>query len=735
MVVQRSLPGEGVCLPTFHAYPSIMLMHRLIPPWLLLSLLPVIAHAQVSTDSLSAVLDELPAGQPRLDQLAIWRQNYAMADLDDAPAFYRRYVAEAVTAGDRNAEAKATLDLSAALYAVHEHVLADSLVVALAGRAERVSDLGTRFNLLMSATRATPYQGKFDLGLTLDSAAIETARLLPAEQRPDSLINYAKAIRAELLAGKGNFVEAALIHREVIEFTRENLRDTGLLIDQYTQLGTTYGKIGLYDEAEATFQLPLELYPDYIDNVVLGQTYYNLGLTGLQTGKYEAAIDNFRRMLSIDFIPGQKEYFHTYAYAGLLESYYQLDDFNGLNGTYQAYDDFLDQNPGPGARDNPFYRRSTAIWQLNNGNYRQAITTLEQLLRSARRRREPTEIILYAGLLADAHRKLGDYQRVDAYTTERSAVRDSVQSANRNEALLLFYNQFETEEKENEILRLDAERQRESFRRTLFQTAAGLLGVLLLAGTYFFVRLRRARRQLADQNEDLNKLNATKDRFFSIIAHDLRNPIVALQRADRQVDYLYDRGQTEEVKGVVGAISATARQLSGLLDNLLQWALSQGNAIELEPTNIPLAEIIDETLKLYAPAAATKNVVLTHDVAPDTQAFADANAVRTILRNLIGNAVKFSYGDRPGKVAVSYTRVGTEQRLSVADDGPGLAPEVKNQLFTLHRQSGDSGRRRAGTGLGLILVRELAELHGGRVEVESEVGAGTRVEVVLPGSR
>jgi signal transduction histidine kinase len=296
--------------------------------------------------------------------------------------------------------------------------------------------------------------------------------------------------------------------------------------------------------------------------------------------------------------------------------------------------------------------------------------------------------------------------------------------------LLLDDSQFETQEKEKEILLLDQRRERAESKRRQYAIMTGLFGLLLAGGIFFYLKLRTARRNLAIQYEKLEALNQTKDRFFSIIAHDLHNPIMALAGADQQLELQLEQKNEKQVKETIGLISQTANQLNSLLDNLLAWALGQSGAIELKKAPLMLEQFASKNLSLYRGAANTKEISLKNNISPETRVFADENALHTILRNFISNAVKYS--DNGSIIEISHSQEDGEDVISVKDNGAGIPKEIQEQLFILHCRIKPGTRKKSGTGLGLILCKELAELHGGRVALESTPEEGTAAKVYLP---
>ena len=242
---------------------------------------------------------------------------------------------------------------------------------------------------------------------------------------------------------------------------------------------------------------------------------------------------------------------------------------------------------------------------------------------------------------------------------------------------------------------------------------------------------RRAEKQLEKREHDLRQANATKDRFFSIIAHDLKNPITALIMGSQMIVDRFEQLGAEKVRHYARLIYDSSRSSMNLLENLLQWARAQTGSIQHEPVLFDLAESVHETLRLVDQNAGAKRIALEPKVEQPLTVHADANMVRTVLRNLLTNAIKFT--PEGGRVTVRARRENGSVRVAVQDTGVGIPPDDIDKLFRIdvsHTTPGTA--REKGTGLGLILCKEFVELNGGRLWVESEAGKGSEFSFSLP---
>lgn len=256
-----------------------------------------------------------------------------------------------------------------------------------------------------------------------------------------------------------------------------------------------------------------------------------------------------------------------------------------------------------------------------------------------------------------------------------------------------------------------------------------LLG-LLAVGSWFFFQLRRSKQQIEAQNLQLQQLNATKDKFFGIIAHDIRSPIVALDGVGEQMSYYLEKGKTDKLERLADRVDSTAKRLSGLLDNLLNWALLQQGMIPYHPKAIDVAETGNHIFEMFRNNAELKNISLRLDVEDGLKVHADEAALQTILRNLVSNAIKFT--PEGGQVSIGTESKGNKVFITVNDTGTGISAEKMKQLFTLEKTSEPGTAGEKGTGLGLTLVKELAELNKGSLAVSSEPLRGSEFRVGLP---
>ncbi len=272
---------------------------------------------------------------------------------------------------------------------------------------------------------------------------------------------------------------------------------------------------------------------------------------------------------------------------------------------------------------------------------------------------------------------------------------------------------------------------------TLYDADGKVVGVMGISRDITDVKkaqaeLLAAHHELKEKNAQLRELNASKDRFFSIISHDLKNPFSVLLGFAELLAMNIDRYDKERIKGLAQRLFSSANRLYALLENLLTWSKIQRGLMECLPKPLRLHELAAENVELFLPQAEKKLISLHSDISEQIIAYADESMVNTIFRNLISNAIKFTAAGGSVTVSSIPQREGGVEVI-VSDTGVGIPAEMIPRLLQLDAQYthiGTAGEE--GTGLGLILCRELVEQNGGKIWVESQPGKGTMFHFTLP---
>lgn len=344
--------------------------------------------------------------------------------------------------------------------------------------------------------------------------------------------------------------------------------------------------------------------------------------------------------------------------------------------------------------------------------------------------------------LAEFWEGRGEFQKALYHHKNHRALRDSLFSQNMQQKLFRDQLRFETEAKDDQIaslMRMEqlrvSEMQKQEIIRNILVVAVALTAILLLTvyrsgqrRKHINLLLLQHQEEMEKRSQELEQLNKVKDKFFSIISHDLRSPVNALAGL---LDLL-DRGaiKPEELPMALTELRTRFSHTRTLLNNLLDWTLLQMDKLKLQAAKINLQSLAEENIALLR-SIHQKNIKLVNNVPQNAYALADSNTINLVIRNLLTNAFKFT--NDGGEIVISAEEKENEWIVSVRDNGIGMTPEVRRMLFDkINPYSTRGTANEKGTGLGLILCKEFVEKNNGRIWVDSEEGKGSTFWFSLP---
>ncbi len=237
------------------------------------------------------------------------------------------------------------------------------------------------------------------------------------------------------------------------------------------------------------------------------------------------------------------------------------------------------------------------------------------------------------------------------------------------------------------------------------------------------------------QEEALKLANITKDKFFSIISHDLRSPISSITSLAKILYDDFDNFAPKEIKSSLNVISKGLDLTYNLLDNLLLWSRTQTNSIVLKPSKVNLSVISNNIIDVFNQNILNKEIKLTKNYSNDFEIYADPQMISTIIRNLLSNAIKFSH--QKGHIEIGFERdnLNGEHKvlIYVKDEGVGISEDEISRMFNIGENISTPGtQNEKGTGLGLIICKEFVDRHRGHISIESEIDKGTKISIELP---
>src|SRR5665648_83204 len=346
---------------------------------------------------------------------------------------------------------------------------------------------------------------------------------------------------------------------------------------------------------------------------------------------------------------------------------------------------------------------------------------------------------------------IADLTTALSYYQKYTLMNDSLYNIDTSAKILELEKQYETEKKNNQIALLEKENQHQEDQITvqLAQRDYLVLIIILVSGTllifvYFFYYYKKVNKrshaqsesilvqknQIAEQNLKLQKSLNTQNKLFSIIAHDLRSPLASIFNISNLIGFYIEDENYEDLEKTVKMMDQKTEQILSLTDNLLSWAKSQTEG--LQPFFMPLSvkEIFDECLDLYRPIAGDKNITIDCLEQTDLMIWADRNMVKTICRNLVNNAIKFTH--KNGQIKFWHEHSDQFARISIKDSGIGIEEAKLQSLFEISPEKATAGTAgEKSTGLGLSVCKEFADALKGKIWVESEKNLGSQFNVEL----
>ena len=245
-------------------------------------------------------------------------------------------------------------------------------------------------------------------------------------------------------------------------------------------------------------------------------------------------------------------------------------------------------------------------------------------------------------------------------------------------------------------------------------------------------KMEELNMSLQESQKELLELNENKNKFFSIIAHDLRSPFMALSGISQMISEDMDSMSVKEVKNMASVIYNSTQNLYKLMENLLHWANIQMDTLKISPSKIDIKKISEQVVLTFQLPLNEKNITVVNNI-KKTFAFADEECVKTILRNLINNAIKFSNKGSKIKLSSRIIKSKSVVKISVKDFGVGITKTTLAKIFSIKEKVSKKGtNNEIGTGLGLILSKELVEKNNGNIFVQSKVGEGSEFSFTLP---
>ncbi|MDZ7822337.1 MAG: tetratricopeptide repeat-containing sensor histidine kinase [Candidatus Marinimicrobia bacterium] len=503
-------------------------------------------------------------------------------------------------------------------------------------------------------------------------------------------------------------------------------------------IGRIYTAMSLYDEAEGLFLKGLNIYSGLPEN------------TSTLTGQ-AICLDELTLVYMEQGNLGKALHYNSRAY----HIYKDIDNLFGLSNSlkYLANIEFLNENFDPAIetlkqslkikKAIPDVLGLPGIYNLfgkilrERGKYQQALDSLNTGLQYAVGNNQKNRIMDLNHELSNVYLDLGQYKKAYQYQSRHLAIMDSIYMSKATRGMTQLEALYDLDAKQRRIDELQQNKtiselrlKREKTARNLLLLILGIIIVFSVIVLRLYVSNRKTNIALEKSRKKLQELNATKDRFFSIIAHDLKSPFNSILGFSSMLERYCKTKDYRKIEEFSGYIRGVSEQTFRLLENLLEWARSQTGNITYTPREIDISATVQNAVDLVYTRAMRKGITFGIRTEP-SKVQADENMLHTVLHNLFSNAVKYS--QRGGVIHVEAAEKDGMLEIRVRDEGIGMDEATRKKLFSIDENVSRPGTEgEAGTGLGLIISREFIEKHHGSICVESEPGKGSCFILRIP---
>ncbi|WP_288339391.1 tetratricopeptide repeat-containing sensor histidine kinase [uncultured Roseivirga sp.] len=481
-------------------------------------------------------------------------------------------------------------------------------------------------------------------------------------------------------------------------------------------LGEVYRAADNLNPALENLEKALGICEEAQDTIGVAATLNRLGVVYYQKEEHEIAEKLLLQSLDISQQAGL-DGVAANNFNDLGELYYATKEYEKCLALYERA---LQMAQDESTRINTLNNIARLDWNL--GRFSEAVNRAKEALALAEEMNILTYKVDATKIIADSYEDMGKYVDATHFYNIYINYLETLFEEEQTKQIVELETQYQTAQKEREIENLQLQQLAEKERQQLYLIGLIVVALFLLILLMLFVQIRRNNRKISLQNHKLEELNASKDKFFSIIAHDLRSPMIALQGVGQKLEYFIRKEKQEKILEMGGKIDRSIDQLNHLLNNLLHWAASQTQSVPYKPEHIDLGEIINENVELYKGLIESKGIKIEQS-RNKAMVFADRNALSAIVRNLLSNAIKFSL--EGGRITVCAEEQTMGTTLTIKDEGVGIEKVKLQSLFgnSTFSTFGSMGER--GFGLGLKLTKEFVDLNKGTISVTSEPGKGT----------
>jgi len=610
-------------------------------------------------------------------------------------------------------------------------ILLGSVYSGYSAQTDPTSGDDLRFDLLVNkVTKMVKVATNHDSVATL----LADADLLAKTSNNQHQSTYLLILKGQNEYFSSNYEDAIDFYYQALD-QAEHLKDSALLARANLNLGMVYDELEDFDEAIVCFQKAITICEAIKDTSIIAKTYQNIAI-GFQNKKdmtkaleynakaYQLAVLKKDTTMIIDVTNN----YGTIAYeqADLTKS---LDYYEKALNLYQEIND----RKGVALAYN-----NIGLVYMDKNEYEKSIGYFKKALALATELKMHDFVGDIYSNLTIYYQQLKDYKNAFYCYDRFNTIYDSLAGEKKNKMIYQIQAKYKLGKntRELEALRLKNQSQLDTIDSAksiqIYLVAIAILVIVLMIATFYLLfKEKNLARELKDKTTELRELNASKDKFFSIIAHDLKNPFNVLVSYTGILKTDLELFSQEQLKQIISDLNEASENGYNLLQNLLLWTRSQTNRIHVLKSNFALDTIFMDVKALAELNLIDKKQNLLMEVEPNLVVYADKDMIAVVMRNLVFNAIKFS--SKGSDICIKANRNGLTVRVDVIDSGIGISEENIKKLFSIDKNSMTKGTEgEVGSGLGLVLCKEFVEKNDGQILVKSELGKGSVFSFTLP---
>jgi signal transduction histidine kinase/tetratricopeptide (TPR) repeat protein len=561
---------------------------------------------------------------------------------------------------------------------------------------------------------------------------------------------------------KGNYKSSLENHFQALRF-REMIKDSLNIARSFNNIGNVYYFLKEVPKALEYFSKGLDIKLSLNDTKTISTSYNNMGMVYYNMNQYDKAIACYTKSFENDKktnnLKGMSSSYNNLAniYSDQKEYKKALENYNN------AYKIDLEINNTTGM--------VTSLINIGSVNidlkdYRNAIEHIDEAITIAKKENfiDLLKEAYYFNYLAN--KEFGNFQKALQSHENYKLMQDSIFNIDNSEKINELSLKYETNNKikEIELLKKNQEIEKSwNYAKTIAIILFSIILFLLLLGYRIKFKannlLKEKNFKIESQNSDLEKLNselsgmnqqltklnsnlskseehlkelnATKDKFFSIVSFDLRNSLTEFITSSELMIHYFDLLDKDQIIAYLKRLSSSSYRVNKIIDNLLLWSRSQTNSFEFNPDNIKVKLLIVNSLSSVSDMAKSKNIEIQSEIDNELSVYGDIQMLSIILRNLITNAIKYSFPNN--KVEVKAVKDNKFVRISIIDFGTGINSENLQKLFKIEHHFNVKGtEKEEGTGLGLVIAKDFIDRNGGAIFVESKESEGSIFTISIP---